>query len=71
MPVRQDIFRGRLDPGLMLSMVSIELVEGEGQTTGIVIADSNQRVEIERCDGRTLYYGRYTTDNDVLNLPIC
>ena len=68
MPARQDIFLGGLDRRFMLSIVGIKLVEGEGQTTSVVIADPNQRVEIERCDGRTLYYGRYATNNDVLNL---
>jgi len=67
-PARKDIFLGRLDRRLMLSIAGIKVVEGEGQSTGVIIADPNQRVEIERGDGRTLYDGRYATNNNVLNL---
>ena len=52
----------------MLSIAGIKIVEGEAQTAGVIIADPNQGVEIERCDGHTLYYGRYATNNNVLNL---
>ncbi|MBU2676860.1 MAG: hypothetical protein KJP16_07215, partial [Gammaproteobacteria bacterium] len=48
--------------------MGIKLVKSEGQTAGVVIADPNQRVEIEGCDGRALYYSCYATNNNVLNL---
>ncbi len=68
MPARENIFLGRLERRLMLSITGIKVVEGEGQSTGVFIADPNQRIEIERGDGRTLYDRCYATNNDVLNL---
>lgn len=68
MPARQDIFLGRLDRRCMLSIVGIELVEGEGQTIGVIIADPNQCIQVKRRDWRAPYDGRYATYNDVLNL---
>ena len=65
---RQDIFFRGPDRRLMLSIPCVELIQCERQTACVVITDPNQRVEIERCDRRALYNGRYATDNNVLDL---
>jgi len=67
-PACHDVVSCRSYCGLVLAKVGFEFIQGTHEPTCVFFANSNQGIDVKRCDRRTLNYSRDTTNNDVLNL---
>jgi putative transposase len=66
-PAGEDVRANRLELGAVAAIAGIELLERGHQPTRVVVADADQRVEVECRDRCTVKHGRHPADNGKLN----